>query len=134
VNETIVFDIDLLISGDPKISVYIDDVVMHGTTFEHTLDFGNHVLRIVHSGKTNHTPNQHVIIKSITIDGVDVRVMLWADSVCIPQYLEPWASEQQSRGIKLEERIIGETFLGHNCEWQLPFTSPFYECVMNHVR
>lgn len=133
-NETIVFDIDLTISGDPKIAVYIDDVLKDGTTFEHSLDFGNHVLRIVHSGKTNSTPNQHVIINSITIDGIGIRDMVWTDSVCIPQYLEPWASEQRARGIELEERVIGETFLGHNCEWQLPFTSPFYECVMNHVR
>ena len=133
-NETIEFDINLAISGDAKIAVYIDDAEMKGIKFSHTLDFGNHVLTIVHSGKTNSTPNQHVIINSITIDGIDLRDMLWTDSVCIPQYPEPWASEQRALGIELEQRVVGETFLGHNCEWQLPFTSPFYECVMNHVR
>ena len=34
----------------------------------------------------------------------------------------------------LEEKILGETCLGHNATWELNFYSPTYEFVMNWMK
>lgn len=133
-SETITFDIQLHIVGKPNIEIFVDDKKMEGTKFSHCLEFGNHELKIVHSGKTNDTPDQFVTIKNILIDGVNIRDIIYTDSVNTPEYPEPWVSQQREQGIELEEKVIGQHELGFNCTWRLPFTSPFYEFVMNHVR
>lgn len=132
--ETIEFDIQLDTVGDPKLEVYIDDTLHNPPRFTTTLEFGAHELRIVHSGKTNQTPQQSVVIKSITVDGVNIQDILYTDSTNTPEYPEPWATQQRAKGEVLEENIQGQLELSHNCVWRLGFTSPFYKFVMNHVR
>ncbi len=132
--ETIEFDIQLDVQGDPALDIYVDNILYTHHKFTATLEFGNHELRIVHSGKTNQTPEQMVDIKSITVDGVNIQDILYTDSINIPEYPEPWATQQRAEGVVLEETVIGQLELSHNCVWRLNFTSPFYEFVMNHVR
>jgi hypothetical protein len=132
--ETILFDIKFSIIGNPIIEIFIDDAKMTDTKFYHSLEFGLHELRIVHKGKTNATPDQFVKIESIVIDGVNIRDIIYTDSINTPEYPEPWATIQRKHGVELEEKVIGQHELGFNCVWRLPFTSPFYEFVMNHVR
>jgi len=132
-NETITFDINLSVVGNPIIDIFVDDRKLDSTKFTIPLDFGKHNLRIIHSGKTNQTPENFVKINSVTIDGVNIRDILYTDSFNIPEYPEPWATQQQEQGIELEERVLGQTELTFNCEWCLPFTSPFFEFVMKHV-
>jgi hypothetical protein len=137
-SENINFTIQFSVVGNPDVLVYIDDDLVHtgytGCTFMYNSSFTEHMLKIVHTGKTNNTPDQFVKINSIIIDGVNIRDILWTDSFNIPEYPEPWATQQREQGIQLEERVLGQTELSHNCEWHLPFTSPFYEFVMKHVR
>jgi len=132
--ETIEFDIQLDVQGDPALDIYVDNTLYTQPKFSTTLEFGNHELRIVHSGKTNQTPEQCVEIKSITVDGVNIQDILYTDSTNTPEYPEPWATQQRAEGVVLEETVIGQLELSHNCVWRLNFTSPFYEFVMNHVR
>ena len=137
-SENINFTIQFEVIGNPTISVYIDDKLVHNgytdCTFTHDSSFEDHMLKIVHSGKTNNTPEQFAKISSIMIDGVNIRDILYTSSYNIPNYPEPWATHQRAQGVELEERVIGQCELSHNCEWHLPFTSPFYEFVMDHVR
>jgi hypothetical protein len=134
VNETIEFDIQLDVQGDPVLDIYIDNTLYTQPKFSATLEFGKHELRIVHSGKTNKTPEQSVLIKSITVDGINIQDILYTDSTNTPEYPEPWATQQRAEGVVLEETVLGQCELSHNCVWPLDFTSPFYEFVMDHVR
>jgi hypothetical protein len=134
VSEKITFNIDLGIVGDPVLKFYIDDIEMPGPVFEHVCAFGEHTLRIIHSGKTNQTPEQSVTIDKVVIDGVNIRNIVWINSYNRPNYPEPWATQQREQGIELEEIVKGETVLGHNSEWTLPFTSPFYKYVMEWLQ
>ena len=129
--ENITFDIELEVVGNPIVTIFVDSIPMAGTKFNIELPFGKHELSIQHSGKTNHVPEQFVKIKSVIIDGVDIQDILYTDSINTPEYPEPWASQQVE---PLEPHVIGQTELAFNCVWKLPFTSPFYEFVMNHVR
>ena len=88
-NEKITFNIDLSIVGDPVLKFYIDDIEMPGPVFEHVCAFGEHTLRIIHSGKTNQTPEQSVTIDKVIIDGVDIRNIVWINSYNRPNYPEP---------------------------------------------
>lgn len=137
-SENINFTIQFEVIGDPTISVYIDDKLVHNgytdCTFTHNSSFNDHMLKIVHSGKTNDTPEQFAKINSVIIDGVNIRDILWTDSFNIPEYPEPWATQQREQGVQLEECVLGQTELAFNCEWCLPFTSPFFEFVIKHVR
>ena len=71
-NETITFDIGLSTVGNPVLHFYLDDIPMPGPVFEHKCTWGAHTLKIAHSGKTNHTPDQFVKIDSVIIDGVNI--------------------------------------------------------------
>ena len=133
-NETITFDIGFSTVGDPVLDFFLDDIPMPGPVFEHKCTWGAHTLKIAHSGKTNHTPDQFVQIDSVIIDGVNIQDILYTDSINTPEYPEPWATQQRDQGIKLEQQVIGQCELAFNCVWCLPFTSPFYEFVMDHVR
>lgn len=94
--------------------------------FSHTLEFDQtHQLTIKRYAKTNKP--QQLTIERISIDGIDIRNIIWVDSYNEPIYPEPWASQQRAAGVKLEKRVIGETCFGHNSTWTLNFTSPFYK-------
>lgn len=124
----------------PEIRIYIDDDLKFVTEneehceFWHECDFSDHVLRIERSGKTNKCPEQTVELKQVVIDGIDIRNILWIKSYNENYWPEPWASQQREAGVVLEDPVIGETVFGHNCTWTLPFTSPFYNYVMEWLR
>lgn len=150
--ETIKFEIHLLSefwNSAPTAQIFIDDnekfndIVPNGTkiiTFFHTCDFATpHRLKLVRTGKTNQETKknldgsfltQMLTVTKVKIDGIDVRDIVWSNSVTIPEYPEPWASLQKKLGHMLEEQILGGTELGHNCVWYLDFTSPFYKFII----
>jgi hypothetical protein len=111
--------------------------------FSHTMDFHQkHCLSIKRSGKTDDQvrknldgsyDDQALIINQIIIDGVDIRNIIYTDSYNEPVYPEAWAQEQRLANIVLEDRVPGETYLGHNGIWRLNFTSPFYQFVMDKM-
>ena len=152
--ETIKFEISVISDywdKPPIIEIAIDgiekfsgSVTTHGLStikFSHTLEFNKpHQLTIKRTGKTNDQckynsdgtlSDQLLTIDTVVIDGVNIRNILWAYSWNEPIYPEPWASEQRQLGVKLEDKVVAETCLGHNSTWKLNFTSPFYRFVMN---
>jgi hypothetical protein len=131
----------------PTAAIYLDDCEKYNGNivedtiikFSHTLSFGNHELSIHRGGNSNQQvrmtehgyQGQDLIIDWIKIDGVNIRNLIWTNSLNEPDYPEPWASEQRSAGIELEKYVPGETHLGHNGIWRLPFNSPFYRFLMD---
>ena len=133
------------VSIPPKLEIYVDDNFKysshsmdsnreHTIIFDHVCDFGEHELKIVRSRKFDTAPEQTVELKNVIIDGVDIRNIIWINSYNENVYPEPWATQQLEQGNVLEKQVIGETVFGHNCTWRLPFTSPFYEYVMDWLR
>jgi hypothetical protein len=124
----------------PKLTVYINDVCKFDQTlsgsqavisFDHLLDFGQtYELKIVRSAKTDQDPSQMLIINCITIDGVNVQNLIWSSSYYEPEYPAVWYQQQIELGQTPEPRITGETWLGHNGTWSMPFDSPFWRYLM----
>ena len=127
----------------PKAEIYIDNVLKWSGSidsksktieFYHTLKFSvEHQLSIRRYNKYPQLDKQDQLLTltKLKIDGVDIRNIVWSQSWNEPEYPEPWASQQRSRGIELEEKVIAETCWGHNGTWRLNFTSPFYKFIMN---
>jgi hypothetical protein len=124
----------------PDIRIYIDDDLKMVTQneehckFWHKCDFSDHVLRIERTGKTNRCPEQTVELKQVVVDGIDIRNILWIKSYNENYWPEPWATQQREAGEDLEKYVEAELLFGHNCTWRLPFTSPFYNYVMDWLR
>ena len=151
-SETIDFEFHLLSEywnqpPQAKIAVdnieYFDDVVPKGShvvKFTHTCAFDKlHQLTLIRSGKDDSQcktlPNgkkldQILTLEKLKIDGIDIRNIVWTQSVNIANYPEPWATAQRAAGNTLEQEAIGVTTFGHNGIWHLDFTSPFYVFVM----
>jgi hypothetical protein len=150
--ETINFEFHLLSEywnqpPQAKIAVddieYFNDVVPKGShvvKFTHTCDFEKpHQLTLTRSGKNDSQCktlsngkklDQILTLEKLKIDGVDIRNIVWSQSINIAEYPEPWATEQRAAGNTPEEKAIGVTTFGHNGTWYLDFTSPFYIFIM----
>jgi hypothetical protein len=100
-------------------------------SFTHTLDFKQHCLTIQRSGKT--AEDQMLVIDQIKIDGINIRNVIYTDSINEPEYPKLWELQQIKAGNTLEKQVIGETHLGHNSTWRLMFTSPFYQFLMDKM-
>lgn len=117
--------VNILVDSESKFNGVITND-QHSISFLHTLDFDqSHQLIVKRYGKNNKP--QQLTIKQISIDGIDIRNIIWAYSYNMPIYPEPWASQQRAAGVALEEKVLGETCFGHNGTWTLNFTSPFYK-------
>ena len=144
--ETITFELDLQTEywkDPPRIKILVDNVIKFDdeiktngpVRFTADLAFGAHLLQIHRTGKTNAqvgpTVGQHVILNRVKIDGTDIRDLVWTRAYYVPEYPEPWASQQRQAGIELEQRVLGETCLSHNGVWNFEFKSPFYRYIMD---
>lgn len=109
--------------------------------FSHTLEFGNaYQLTIDRYNKNSDQcqilengsmRDQLLQIHSVIIDEINIRDIVWTQSRFFPVYPEPWATEQITLGNTLETGIIGETILGHNGQWVLGITSPFWQYIFD---
>jgi len=154
VKETIWFDITFESSywrTPPIIEVFVDQQRLcnqsiiesqETVSFQTTLLFGPHTLSIHRSGKddseTRVLPDgtyqtQTLCIKQLLIDKIDVRNLIWDDSVFEPVYPEPWATEQKNNGVDLACSVVGELIFGHNGVWQFDFSSPFYQYLVTRI-
>lgn len=151
-SETITFELHLVSefwNTPPLATITVDDTeyfngpVAAGLTvvkFTHTCAFDRpHRLTLDRQGKTDDEiriepdgtrAEQWLTIEKVKIDGVDIRNIVWSYSVNIPEYPEPWASDQIAAGNQLNNKVIGDTKFGHNGVWYLDFTSPFYIYIM----
>ena len=111
--------------------------------FTKALRFGRHRIDIIRHSKDNSQTkilpdgtiqDQLITLEKLTIDGIDIRDIVYHYSYARPVYPEPWASLQKKQGNNLPEYIRGQTCWGHNLTWTLKFKSPFYLYVMNWMR
>lgn len=122
---------------------YFNNAILKGPQiikFKHTCEFNKpHRLTLTRTGKDDSQcatlPNgrqldQTLVLEKLKVDGIDIRNIVWSQSINIADYPEPWASEQRAAGNILEEEAIGVTTFGHNGTWYLDFTSPFYIFIM----
>jgi hypothetical protein len=127
-----------------SVGKYIIDQPEFHIRFRQVMSFDQtHTLELRRTGKTQDQTRmsddgtfvtQMLHIKTIKLDNIDLRNLIWHSSQFEPEYPEPWASEQQAQGIKLEEQVLGEMYLGHNGIWRFEFTSPIYKFLVNWAK
>jgi len=127
----------------PVVDIFINaDEVYHGELEQGTqkIEFTKklqtnktHCLKIIRSGKVV-GEQQITRIADLIIDGISIRDIMWDDCKYYPIYPEPWATEQKNAGNQLEYPVVGETWFGHNGEWQFQFDSLFYTWLIHKVR
>jgi hypothetical protein len=155
-SENIFFDIILDATywdQPPKLEVVVDNQSVGTYTidqpefhirFQQVLLFDQpHILELRRSGKTQDQTRmlddgtfetQMLHIQTVKLDNIDLRNLAWDSSNFEPEYPEPWASEQQAQGIKLEKQVPGEMYLGHNGVWRFAFTSPIYKFLVEWAK
>ena len=107
----------------------------HNTTVEFSahLDFTEHSLHILRTGKTlaesrhvdGEWETQSCSLERLTVDGINIRNILWSKSTFVPVY----DSTQDGEAV-----VEGELIFGYNGTFHLNFTSPFYQYVVDCVR
>ena len=102
-------------------------------SFSKDLSFGSHYLQMERRGCNIDDPKQMIVLQTLRIDGIDCQNLIWNSGEFCPIYPEPWATQQINLGIKLEDKIIGETHFGHNGTWSLHFVSPFYQYLIDRA-
>ena len=69
-----------------------------------------------------------VVIESVSFFGIEDPKFAWA-GVYEPIYPEPWATEQQDRGVVLKQHLSPHTYLGWNGKWTLTFDVPVFTWI-----
>jgi hypothetical protein len=155
-SENIFFDIILDATywdQPPRLEVLIDNKSVEKYTidqpefhirFQQVMSFDQpHILELRRTGKTQDQTRmledgtfetQMLHIKTVKLDNIDLRNLIWHSSKFEPEYPEPWASEQQAQGIELEDQVLGEMYLGHNGTWSFTFTSPIYKFLVGWAK
>jgi len=100
-------------------------------SFSRNLCFGSHCLQMTKQGSTINDPKQMIVLRALRIDGIDCQNLIWNSGEFCPIYPEPWATQQTNLGVKLENKIIGDTHFGHDGTWSLHFVSPFYQYLID---
>lgn len=77
---------------------------------------------------TTSSKDQAVIIKSLSFENIESDRFVWHANY-IPQYPEPWASEQKAQSIILEPVIQNTRYLGWNGIWKLDFQLPIFTWI-----
>ena len=114
---------------------YSGDLHKHNTTVEFSahLDFTEHSLHILRTGKTlaesrhvdGEWETQSCSLERLTVDGINIRNILWSKSTFVPVYDETQSGDPV---------IDGECIFGYNGTFNLNFSSPFYQYVVDCVR
>ena len=111
--------------------------------FTHEFDEGSsHTLNIKRSNKDNNQTkiddkgnvikDQLLHIKNIEIDEIDIGALVY-EGFYVPEYPEPWATQQREKGNELPVKFKSVVCMGHNGKWQLDFTSPFYMWLLENL-
>ena len=76
--------------------------------------------------------DQLLHIKSIEIDEIQLGNLIYQASYT-PEYPEPCATQQRESGKTLQESWKNVDNMGHNGEWKISFTSPFYMWLLENL-
>lgn len=96
--------------------------------FSEVLTVGTHKLSVTLDNKTNSDSNLHITVSRVTFEGITSPSFVY-QGVYRPEYPEPWATEQQTLGVNLENELVGVTELGWNGTWELEFTVPVFTWI-----
>lgn len=69
-----------------------------------------------------------VIIESVSFFGIEDSRFVWA-GIYTPEYPEPWASQQKSKGAVLQTHLVNQDYLGWNGQWALTFDVPVFTWI-----
>lgn len=130
--------------GCPQIDILINDNILYtgdvSTELITNVDLtpGQYLLKIVHRGKNINDYDQlldrHVLIKSISFDGIDLDQIehcpLTHRGKFYPNYEESYVQTSLKQGITLPEYISPNHYLGHNGTWVLEFNYPVYDWII----
>lgn len=133
--------------GTPTIKILIDDYVVlyEGAAvskFDRVIDIssGEHELKIVHFGKTDHdhlyhpdgsiAVDKYVCIKAITIDQVKLFDSELHTGQFWPVYSLSHVSDMVCAGQDLPSYISPNLYLGHNGTWRYTFFYPFVDWII----
>jgi len=111
--------------------------------FSHEIAEGDNVLEIsllnkgfgdtVVDSEGNIVSDLLLNIDSIEIDEIDLGALKWTLSSYDPEYPERYKAEAVKHGKELSNDIKNCVNLGWNGTWKLPFTSPFYIWLLEHI-
>jgi hypothetical protein len=76
--------------------------------------------------------DQLLHIKNLEIDSMDLGSLVY-EGVYVPEYPDPWATQQKQKGIELASSFKNAKDLGHNGTWTLKFDSPFYLWLLENL-
>ena len=68
-----------------------------------------------------------VVIKDVRIEGLSTTKI--SQGIYLPQFPEPWASQQREQGIDLFEEFKHSTYMGWNGQWIFDFAVPIYDWI-----
>jgi hypothetical protein len=89
---------------------------------------GNHNIVVEHCNKRSNDPSTELIITAITFNGISSPKFVW-EGMYVPDYPEPWATEQRLAGNTLFKELAVTTHLGWNGKWTLIFTAPVFTWI-----
>lgn len=120
----------------PRIQVCLDDhVFWDGEILENKsfqisrlLPIGQKQLLIKFYDKPDHDAYQAIKIKNLRIGKISSPRFIWKGRY-LPQYPEPWATQQRKQGIYLESELHNTDYLGWNGTWLLDFTIPIFTWI-----
>jgi len=138
-------------SKQPEFNISINNNIFHHATltqgigiieyfeFDAEIDEGDNILGIESLNKlpedTIKDESENVIddmlltIESIEIDDVDLGSLKWSVSLYYPKYPEVYLDEEQKKILEIKNCV----HLGWNGTWKLPFSSPFYIWLLEHI-
>lgn len=134
--------------GCPQIAILVDDQLLYsGDVLQHisvaaSLEFSEHQLKIVHSGKKvndyDETHDRHVLINKIRFNDIDLDQLehcpLTHRGKFYPEYQSSYIETCKAQGTVLPEYISPNHYLGHNGTWILEFKSPVYDWIISEQK
>jgi hypothetical protein len=89
---------------------------------------GRAVLEIELVGKSDSDPHQAVQIKQLAFYEIEDPRFIWLGEY-LPNYPEPWATQQQEQGQILPLVLTNTDYLGWNGVWRLQFDVPVFTWI-----
>ncbi len=134
--------------GCPQIAILVDDQLLYsGDVLEHIsvvalLEFSQHQLKIVHSGKKvtdyDEMHDRHVLINTIKFNDIDLDQLnhcpLTHRGKFYPDYEPSYLTTCKEQDITLPEYISPNHYLGHNGTWVLDFSAPVYDWIISEQK
>ena len=133
INEQSVFEQDITGTEEKPDLIELEHELEEGKEYNLIINrSGKGKNQTVINDKGDILKDQLLHIKSIEIDEIDLGALVY-EGIYTPQYPEPWATQQKQDGIELKESFKNVTQMGHNGEWRITFSSPFYMWLLENL-